>query len=392
MSNRKEKTNQSPFARLRVAAKSPLVYWQRPREKTLAPPPVRGGCVIVGPVASGKTALLLSLTQCGVWKSHSYANRYDVTIAGKNQDFQRYEKDLQSTIFHNGLITAATKLEDFFRLEFTLHTPSCAPALEARHRSKKISTIRTLSSRFFPRAPGVGHHNSETRFTTFDGSGSLLSYSWKQADVQEENATLGGQSPDHEKGLLESLRTLRENLTSCESVILCLPIDGSVPDNELNALNERIFELREHPNIRRLLVCFTKYEKWGLRYGRDAYRRMATRREAGRLMSIALMGEAEYIRSALNSFRHGWGKQVWCVPVSAYGFVPGNGAPNCDLSDVHLPLLTREPQREKERSDEKPYLQTRGKRNWRPFLTLDPFAFIATGEWKGTLIHRFDEL
>jgi hypothetical protein len=301
-------------------------------------------------------------------KSHSYAGRYNVTISEKNEDFKEYDKRLGETIFFKGLTFEATKTDEVFRLEFTLLA------------SEPVRRI------------GIKDAGAEARFHAFDGTGGLLGFSMSPANDAQTDLPAEDQVSSFEREIIaQSLTALRQDLATCESVILCLPIDGRVPEKEINDLNERIFELRKRRNIRRLLVCFTMYEKRGLGVGRDAYRRMSTRSQARRLMSVALSGTMERIRLALHAFHRKAGKAVWCVPVSAYGFVPGSGGPNCNPADAML-LLTREPRPKQERSDAAPYEATRGRYHWRPFLTLDPFVFIATGDRKGTLIHRFDEL
>jgi hypothetical protein len=98
------------------------------------------------------------------------------------------------------------------------------------------------------------------------------------------------------------------------------------------------------------------------------------------------------------------GRKVWCAPVSTYGFVPGNGGANLAwirqiregrTTDDRI-LRTRPSPRHNPPSvpePERPYdYYVALKDYWRPFLTLDPFIFIATGERRGTLIHSYDAL
>jgi len=330
-------------------------------------------CLILGPVSSGKTALLYSLARCAEVHSHSYQGRYDVDITGGNEAFDNYRGKGVETIFRNGLVVSATQRNQFSAPEFRIEVhPSGSD-----HRPGRVTT-----------------------FSSFDASGGLLEFRTDQPEAPATDATDPGSTmsdqgkqddeQDQERLGIKAHKALLAQLAQAESVVFCIPLGRQMEHSEREFLARRIYELRERPRLHRLVVCFTMYEKLGQGQGRNAYRHLAHRGMARDLMAAALGGRDHGIAKALRSFQR-TGRGVWCVPVSTYGFIPSNGGINFDPNNDSL-LVRAPPARSTGTTPETPYSLDDAWELWRPFCTLDPFVFIATDDSAGTLIHRLEEL
>jgi len=350
----------SPFGRLRQGLGQ---IWER----------IRNGrsdavhCTVIGPVGSGKTALLSSLVRCDEADSYSYQDRQRVGITYGNADFDGFRGERLRERFRSRAFLDATPLNAFSRPQFSLE-------VAGKH-----------ANRPFPPA-------SETSFTAFDGSGGLLlGRIDEKGEMRWDDLDRGRTSEEKRLLAAEALSALNAMLAKSESVILCIPLGRSIPAQEAAPLTQRIYELRRRRALRRVIVCFTMYEKLGVGMGRQAYRELANPEAARRYMSMALRAHNGILK-ALRSLHHKR-KEVWCVPVSAYGFIPENGGINYDPNARHL--LTRTPIGDKEAMTlEAPYEFQEAWDHWHPFCTLDPFIFIASGakDRAGTLILSLQEL
>ncbi|MCB2264240.1 MAG: hypothetical protein LGR52_15070 [Candidatus Thiosymbion ectosymbiont of Robbea hypermnestra] len=351
--------------------KSKTSGWWRRRRADQETQPTVSRCMVIGPVAAGKTQLLTSLQRCIDAKSHSYAKRYTASFGIKNDAFRDLDDSLADA-YSRGLKLESTQTGDCFLPEFDLHLTAHAG--------------RGSSSRY------------DTRFLTFEGSGGLLikrSHSEARLDL----------------GYQECRKMLEDALNKCETVLICLPIVGWVDSQQEQELNQFFHEFLENRRIHSLVVCLTMYEKLGVRYGRNAYQRLATRTAAWEAMRHAFDNHLSAVGNALDQFsrrgsslRKRHRRRVWCTPVSSYGFVPHNGGANLihirytqgnrSLQDELLRTIpTPIDSRFREHIPERPYSQEQAYRTyWRPFLTIDPFAFVATGDPTGTLIHSYEEL
>lgn len=309
--------------------------------------PQASRCVIMGPGRSGKTLLLMSLRHCADTRSHSYANNYTVTISDRNADFRTLEDRLPGH-FSDGFQLDASDLGDCFVPEFTLH-------VTAKHGLKREHNIR---------------------YRTFDGAGGLL---------------VEGSAYSHDERYRKCRAKLESALSECDKVLLCVPIVKRIVPEQQAALLDFIHEFIRHRRIREIVVCFTMYEKLGIGMGRDAFRRLATRRMAAEQMSRALDDQLRPLDNVLRQFHGRRGRKVWCVPVSTFGFVPRHGGVNLGLS-AGAELLRTLPD-DNRWGLESPYSRESAYVHyWRPFLTIDPFVFIATGYREGSLIHSYSEL
>lgn len=337
------------------------------RRPAIRPAETAARCVVVGPVSSGKTALLYSLARCAEANSHSYHDRFEVHITGGNADFETYYRgrNVRDRFFREGLALQATQLTDWYSPEFRL---------EVHGRGDRAGPERVVT------------------FTSFDGSGGLLlgrMDRFAAVDASDASRPLADTAaPDAGKALPED--ALKAALTEAESVILCIPLAQEITIEQQDALARRIYELRGSPGLRHLVICFTMYEKLGKGLGRSAYRHLATRAAARRYLTEALGQRHQGVAKALRAFRRRWGKSVWCIPVSTYGFIPGNGGINYDPDAASV--LTRSPATDDDPTLLLPYRRNDAWALWHPFCTLDPFIFIATGDWRGTLVHNLKEL
>jgi hypothetical protein len=333
------------------------------------PAEAQASCVIIGPVASGKSALLYSLRRCQKAGSHSYTGRFDITLNSRNADFGQYD-DMVVDYFRTALDFEPTKQESYARPEF-------AVTVTAETREKATAEDRHKTYR-----PG---NMEETRFVTFDGSGGLL------LETEEEALKMRrGQDADSYKA---ARKALMDDLQTCRDFIICLPIEKALSDKVENRLADYLYQFRRGDRFegRRVVVCFTMYEKLGTNLHREAYRRLARRGEARVQMRRALTERMPGILAQLKQFHAAASREVYFAPVSTYGFIPHHGSANYDPETGLLRTTVHE--KEKSRTRARPYpFDYAFQRLWYPFLTLDPFIFIATGVCQGTLIHRLDEL
>ncbi|TVQ85349.1 MAG: hypothetical protein EA400_15785 [Chromatiaceae bacterium] len=331
-------------------------WWRRAvarlRRGALARRTAVSRCVVIGPSAAGKTLFLMSLDRCADARGHSYAGRYNATIADRNPDFIQLNRWLDRYL-PRGLSLDASDLGTCLRPGFRLYL--------RRQQGARVLSLTSVSA--------------------FDGVGGLL--------VEDLAPT--------DPGFQRCRALLSEALANCDTLLICLPLSRWIRPDQEQALKEYIHGFIHQPALRRLLICFTMYEKQGVAAGRHAYRELARRERARAEMAHALTDHLAAVNNALGQFhdpRHG--RTVWCVPVSTFGFVPANGganlAPTAAGGERADTLLTR-PQPNPDAPGHYDPDQVR-QRWWQPFLTLDPFIFIATGcrDRRGTLIHRYDEL
>ncbi len=322
-------------------------------------PPGSKRCTVIGPTRSGKTALMLSLRRCVDARSHSYGARYVTTIGHTNEEYDRLQQWLD-TYFPRGLRLDASDLGTCFVPEFTLR-------VRQRHRRGDA---------------GLLHSRHKTRFRTFDGAGELLEKAKVAADPR----------------FRECRERLNQELADCDTVLLCLPIGLRInrdQESELKNLLEGFIDSRQ---VRSLVVCFTMYETLGIEYGRLAYRELANRLAARRAIREALEHRLLGLDNHLEQFHLASGKRgVWCAPVSAYGFIARNGGANVAVFGKTEHCLRTTPADKDGKAAptgaHSPYEHDVALTDWwRPFLTIDPFVFITTGDRRGTLIHAYDEI
>jgi hypothetical protein len=361
--------------RRRLSLWRAFLDWLR-RHTLLAP----RRCVVLGPSGSGKTALLMSLEQCEHEQSHSFL-QYSATLIHPNADFERYRQDLIPYL-PAGTLVGTTDPGTCSQPEFTLCLGQREDGLPRQQRGVR----RVLA--WFAR---LRRRNIRMRFSTFDGAGGL---------VVDAPTDMAARDPNHLRGRRLCREILYRSLQGCDAVLICLPIDpdagGYYREQEM-ALKDLVHRLGDDPDVRDLVLCFTMYEKLGAGFGRQAYRTLTDRRFARDAMQRAL-AKSKRIRRALEQFRRAEPRRrVWCVPVSSFGFVPGNGGAN--LAAVERKNGTRgDVLRTRYNPAGEPGLPYTERQVWdelwQPFATLDPFIFIAGGfkNHRDTLIHSYREL
>jgi len=343
-------------------------------------------CVIIGPVASGKTALLYSLSRCTSAESHSYARSFRVTVNSDDISISDDAKqERQADPSDTGNDVSLRWYDDRLPGELEEGLAFEATDMSEFRRPKFVITARALE-RVSGYAPGMA---VEATFTTFDGSGGLL--------LEPRDVVLR-QNPDPNfKGRYDAARKqLEQDLMTAESFVICLPIDGRITDRERERIKDyiRLFSREDKIQARHLLICFTKYEMMGRDLGRNAYTTLANRHQAGRIMLKAFRDRMPGIHRQLQEFRDSGAKRlVTCAPVSTYGFIPGHGGPNLDPETGKRMRII--PFREVDGwSEARPYPREAAMDLWRPFLTLDPFVYLATGyrDKHHCLVHDLTEL
>ena len=327
--------------------------------------PTHKRCVVIGPPAGGKTQLICSLRRCIAAKSHSYARQFSIMLADHGDEAFRELERLLVQSHRRGLKFEATLPGTCSRPEFVLHV----------------------------RAPGARGRTYDTRFRIFEGAGGLIE---RRSKIELEQDPGGKRC----RALLE------ETIEDSDTALICLPIVGNVKYHHIDEINERIGQFILHRRIHSIGVCLTMYERHGLQYGRNAFRVLATRRSARHYMRHAFTHNLKEIAPALEHFhRRRGGGRIWCVPVSSFGFIPNNGGANVSelryvvgdqwtQDDVlrTIPTPTDDPNLVSH-TGELPYsVDTAYQEYWRPFLTIDPFAYIATGHRGDSLIHEYHEL
>jgi len=308
--------------------------------------PIDPSTVVIGPPASGKTALVSSLHLCMEKRAHSF-QQYHIAITRRNADYGRYVDLFEHALKQNKLATPATDLTQFTEPQFTIE-------LTPKHSNKKHNRKK---------------RPLEAAFTTLDAAGGLLVSDTADSNKQGEDATKQARQTAKKK--------LECHLQKCNNIILCLPMfDKSYLDKQAYNMTQFIenFCESEH-SVKKIIVCFSKYEQCGLRFGRSAYRTLAKREQAKiEMEAMFARHDLQRILGPLQRFDRHHDKSVWCTPVSTFGFVGENGGANVDVQEGNSVLRVPNPS------------------YWSPFLTLDPFLFLMTGTTENSLIHPLGEL
>lgn len=278
--------------------------------------------------------------------------------AGRRTDFQEYERRLDHAI-RNGLDFEATFTDRVHELSFRL-------TLRGLTRSGLLRPDRVISE----------------VFRTVDAAGGLL--------LDDPLDTRGDPQT-------ESARArVGEELLAAENVLLCLPASGfssnphrardesgaAMPPAHRRSLIDLLQGLRQHPQarVRRLVVVLTKFEQAVAGVGREAYRVAATPDYAREVCGASLRDYWGWLTPSLRAFEDETAATVHVQPVSTFGFVPYSGGANLDPRTELLRTRTP-PEPDVERTTKTPYtFDAVHAYYWRPFLTLDPFIFVATGE------------
>jgi len=323
----------------------------------------KSSCVIIGSVGSGKTALLASLEQCALLKSHSYAKDFEVNILpAKGKEGDHYRK-----VFVDGL---DSMLEDGLNISATLIENISYPNFKLELKEKN------LNNKYAP--------NIIVHFSTFDGAGGLLLST--EDEVKSSFDSFEKEKIDTIlKNFKEGSNTLHKKIEESNNILLCIPIigiwEGSKEKIRLaEYLNDFKNENLSSGNKKKLIICFTMYEKIGMNDTNKAYYLLHNREKAKEHMNNAI-SNMKWLQSILYVFPDS--SNVYFTPISSYGFIVGTGESNYDKKENRL--LT---------CPENGLFTLADVKNdyWQPFLTIDPFIFISTGNRQNTLIHSLKEI
>lgn len=163
------------------------------------------------------------------------------------------------------------------------------------------------------------------------------------------------------------------------SMLLCLPLrgvhQGGEGERHDQETREALLDLlgvlsNRQKRPRRLVLCFTKYERLFQRAGRDALWHAAFRDTARDVLIWALEDEGPYgfLRPALASVAAQ--RRVWLQPVSSFGFVAGNGGANAAPDGQSRRTRWLHQLRGSDSA---------GESDWRPFLTQDALLLAGAG-------------
>jgi len=187
---------------------------------------------------------------------------------------------------------------------------------------------------------------------------------------------------------LENFERYRDEvLPQATGLILVIPlfetweVRNEVPwRDRMSELLEAVTTDPRFNRIRRIAVAMTHYERLFVNFGAAAARVASDPTVAKEVLKEAVGRMRKQQLAVQLLTRHNHGRQIFFMPVSAHGFVRGNGCPNFDPSTN---LLLRRTLGEANES---------GRRElWRPFCTADPFLFAGTGE-KGLYMFTYAEL
>lgn len=176
-------------------------------------------------------------------------------------------------------------------------------------------------------------------------------------------------------------------LPKASAVVLVIPlfdsweVDNDVPwRSRMGELLEAIMTQSRFDGIQRIAVALTHYERLFVDFGALAAK-IAVRSDVARDVIKEALRRMHRQQLAVRLLTRNTGnREIVFMPVSAHGFVRGNGCPNFDPA-TNL-LLHRTLGEE----------QDMGRRTlWRPFCTADPFLFAATGA-RGDYMFSYAEL
>lgn len=295
--------------------------------------------VIIGPTSSGKTCLVSALHLMNAGnvstsrsaRSHLGA-QYDV--AAKNDDTKTLFRRGRETIKEGRFPIIATAGLTEYRFDLEGRTDGWIP-----------SWILTGTA---PRLEKQGYS-----FSLLDGPGEAIFRGSGQVAAGD-----GGRAErEHRETLIEQAR-------KSEGLILCADSsdDARITEFFLN-LPEIVEEIGRPAPFRRVAIVLTKADRYFLEEGPHAQSKAETTSPVERMNEIL----GDFGRAILLRYLDRGRVKVACGWASVYGFVPNEGTPNYDPENDRLLVFDPEnPQ----------WLNL-----WRPFRVLDPFVFVATGNF-----------
>lgn len=328
---------------------------------------------LLGPVGSGKTALIPSLQKSA---SHTHGLRHDIdiTVAEDTQAFQT----------EAGTGTQPGRADQIRKLKL-------ADASRYAFRGDQFEQPSTLDQvnqypmRLRCRRGGV---EISRKVSVLDSGGGLMLPSDRAKRERERNASNQG-------GLVEQrIKALQDLLIKdVRGIVFCIDITWENTQAWEDAFRElldnivRNFEVAPGQPRRRIALTFTKTDQLFMLDGMKAARNALTRQ---RLMERLQATFRSATRDILAEWRKLEGEQasrieIRCFPTSVFGYIRDNGCVNYSLSKDTW-LVGDDSLRDalgQDAGEEAGDSTSLAARFWRPMLTIDPFIYAAFGDDRG---------
>lgn len=283
-----------------------------------APTVVNARVTLIGAVNSGKTILTVALKCRAPNVKHSFGRRIAVNASEFTADNDVADIDVSEA------------------LELGLNVKANYPVIDIDKVDEAIGKgSMKMSCLVSARSASVFGGGAQSDAMSLEGD----------VDIRDcQGALLSPQAgPDDAAAAKVRLEAAVDSCAKSQAMILCLPVGGDYAMRRQNQSNVHAFliELQNRlakgeRKLEKLILCLTKFESlgWLDRPGRAtgvAERRFhaATAQAEGRARILNWFSvEAGATKAALASFVDRTGVSLWAVPVSAFGFIPQDGAPN----------------------------------------------------------------
>lgn len=306
--------------------------------------------LMIGPTQNGKSVLLMALHH-GADVDMPTDTEFEPFVSEQdmNEDMREYASAFDSQFSEDSHYIASTEIRE---LSFTLELAG------------KVSGTS---------------QQGPFRFRVMDVFGGAL----------EAQANLPGASDPEQTTKVERQEKIDAFAESADAAILCLSSQDSVTGLPAEYANFRS-KVNLLPEDAPLIVCFTKFERLffpperGFGLGAQALAHAMNRDEVKKRLARIVARNKSFSRALTHvEFKD---RPVWICPVSSFGFIRENGAPNSEGIETEgdgrsgrrngfEKLLIRAT----EGDDTRPRMSVDvAKRYWMPYAIYDPFIFVAT--------------
>ena len=291
----------------------------------------------------------------------------------------------------NGL----NQLQALFALKFNTET--------TLFRAEQNSTIRKLKI-------GIDFTSSKWSFLQRPAHQLKGFYNIEISDLRDDFDLLGqfAHSADDEDGRAKTpsntpYKQLKDSLTKAQALIICQPAGQKLAPSEITGFIRLMSDIAigRYGRFESIIIAFTKYERLFVKDGPRAFAKATDPSTILQTLKQTVLKDQALATGlrALNCHQDE-ALQFYALPVSAFGFIRKNGAPNYDqLTEQPLSALapTPEPVRaENPLKNASPRQKIAGftvptnkqtpatspihpSPHWLPFLTADPFLTAMSG-------------
>lgn len=328
---------------------------------------------IIGSRKAGKTTLCASLHQSLIAQSHGFS----ANMISRFPD-----------------ASGLNQLQALFALKFNTKN--------TLFRAEQSATIRKLK---------IGIDFTSSKWSLFDRTtNQLKGYYLVEIDDLRDDFDLLGQfahSKDEQDALNATTNRpytqLKDSLTNAKALIICHPAGQKLAPSEITGFIRLMSDIAigRYGRFETIIIAFTKYERLFLNDGPRAFAKATTPSTILQIMRQTVLNDQAFATGlrALNCHQDERA-QLYAVPVSAFGFLRNNGAPNFDKqTDQPLSALASiiEPVREDNplknalprkkvagftipvKSNPQNQSHAHPSMHWLPFLTADPFLTAMSG-------------